>query len=282
MEAVAWKSITRFRLRTLLLAFTVASVGLGIYTNRARSQRRSVVAIQKYGGWVRYDFQFPSGDYSYKGFDAKARSWIPQWCLDQVGVDMFHNVVQVNLNYSEDSGIRQENHNPSDEALGYLAALPHLRVLLLSDTQASDDSMSNLGRLQKLQYLYMWDVSNVTDAGVAHLRGHRTLRYVHLSSSRITDKSLEVFGKMPQLEGLSLQYNRFTDEGLGHVAQLTNLTSLWVCGPEGREPSSITDAGLRQLEGLNKLTKLGIRNTKVTPAGVAAFTKAVPGCHIAQ
>jgi hypothetical protein len=153
-------------------------------------------------------------------------------------------------------------------------------VLLLSDTQASDLSMRHLAGVAKLEYLYMWDVANVSDAGVAYLKGLKELRLIHLSRSRITDKSLAVFANMPKLNVLSVQFNQLTDEGLQYVAHLPDLERLWVCGKEDDEPNEITDAGLSHLESLRKLISLGIQNTRVTPAGVEAFLRATPGCKI--
>jgi hypothetical protein len=273
--------LMRFRLRTLLWVLTVAAVWLGFLANSARLQQKSVAAIQKYGGWVRYDFQFPDGDYSPIGFDSKARSWAPKWWLDQLGVDLLHSVVQVNLNYSDESGKRQENGNRSDEALQFLEGFPNLRVLLLWGGQATDSSMSHLAHLHRLQYLFMWDVSEVTDRGAANLKGLKDLRYIHLSASQISDKTLEVFGGMPQLEGLSLQFNHFTDAGLEHVAGLRKLRFLWVCGRHDR-PNQITDVGLKRLHGLKNLTQLGIQFTSVTPEGVAEFSCAVRGCKVSR
>jgi Leucine-rich repeat (LRR) protein len=279
MRLPTWQKLLRFRLRTLLLAITVASVWLGFHVRSARLQERSVAAIAKYGGWVRYDFQFPSGEYFHKSFDRQARSSVPNWLLDRLGVDFFHDVVLVNLNYSEDSGARKENHNPSDEALQYLGGFPKLRILLLSDTQASDSSMRHLAQLKRLERLYMWDAVNVSDAGVAHLSELHRLRYIHLSTSQITDKSLAVFAKLPMLEGLSLQFNQFSDKGLRHLSQLDELESLWVCGKED-EMNQITDSGLRYLKNLKALTELGIQRTHVSDDGVQEFLRAVPGCKL--
>lgn len=279
MKLQGWRNVFRFRLRTLLLAFTAFSVWLGFHVQSARKQRQSTASIVQYGGWIRYDFQFPNGEYSHKGFDPKARSRVPKWLLERLGVDFFHDVVQVSLNYSEDSGKREENHNPSDDALQYLHGFPDLRVLLLSDTQASDSSMRHMAGLKNLEYLFMWDVRNVTDVGVAHLCELKRLRYIHLSSSQITDKSLAVFASLPEIEGLSLQFNHFTDKGLEDVSRHEQLRTLHVCG-EREQKNRITDAGLKHLENLNMLTELGIQNTDVTPRGVEGFLRAVPGCKI--
>jgi hypothetical protein len=258
----------------------VLSVWLAFHVRNTENQRKSVAAIHEYGGWVRYDFQFPGGEYSHRDFDPKARSRIPKWLLDGLGIDFFHDVVQVNLNYSDDSGKREENHNPSDEALQYLTGFRKLRVLLLSDSQASDFSMRHLARLKSLEYLYMWDVTHVSDQGVSYLRKLPNLQFVHLSSSQITDKSLETFAQMPKIEALSLQFNQFTDEGLKHVSQCLNLETLWVCGRQDERPNLITDSGLKSLQKLRKLKTLGIQNTLVTFDGIEEFSKAVPACKV--
>lgn len=269
----------QYSLRTLLLLMTLFAVWMGWYVHRARVQKQSVAAIRQYGGWVRYDFQFPTGRYSYKDFDAKARSPVPRWLLGRLGVDFFHNVVQVNLNYTNDGGGRQENHNPSDEALQYLTGFPNLRVLLLSDTQASDASMRYLARLKRLERLMMWDASEVSDAGVMHLSDLKNLKYIHLTKSQITDSSLKVFADMPQLEGLCLQFNYFTDEGMRHVSQSPRLEELWVCGRDLRR-NPITNVGLARLEKLEKLKELGVQYTQVTAEGIRSFKNAVPACRI--
>lgn len=277
--AASLRKMFRFRLRTLLLLVTIASIWLGLYVRSFEKQRKVVAAIQKYGGWVHYDFQYPTGDYSPWAFDSKARSPVPTILLEKLGVDFFHNIVDVNLSYSEDSGQREENSNRSDAALQILPALPKLRLLALQESQVSDESMRYLAELKNLEYLYMWDVHSVTDAGVAHLKDLSHLHYVHLSSSQITDRSLEVLGQLPKIEGLALQFNNFTDEGLVHLQHCTQLTDLWLCGKEHTQ-NGITDAGLKRLEGLVNLTRLGMSNTQVTSEGLQAFSTAVPACKV--
>jgi internalin A len=112
----------------------------------------------------------------------------------------------------------------------------------------------------------------VTDAGVAQLRHLRTLRYVHLSKSQISDESLRIFGAMPRLEGLSLQGNAFTDAGLAHLAKLNRLKELWI----DLGDTDITDAGLEYLRGLKSLEGLAISDSHATPEGVAKLKQALP------
>ncbi|MEZ6072985.1 MAG: hypothetical protein R3C10_22655 [Pirellulales bacterium] len=245
------------------------AVWLAWHVHLARRQQQAVAAIREYGGWVRYDYQFPSGAFSYKNFDPKAESAVPRWVLDQLGPDVFHDVVQVSLNYSEDSGTREVNGNSSDDALQHLPKLPDLRVLLLSETQASDESMRYLAQLPRLEHLYMWDVHQVSDAGVEHLRKLKNLRSVHIGHSQITDKSVDILTRCPKIESLSLQGHRFTDRTFEYASRRPNLKSLVV----GLGSVTFTDDGLAHLEGLTELERLGIQQGQITDSGVIHLVK---------
>ncbi len=271
----------RFGLRALLVLTTIIAVWLAIHLQRTTTQREAVQAIREYGGWVRYDYQFPSGSYGDKDYDGKALPTVPVFLIQRLGIDFFQSVVQVSLNYSVDSGSRLTNDNQSDAALKLLPSFPKLKVLLLSDHQASDDGLKYVGELRQLEYLYMWDVAAVSDAGVAHLASLHRLKYVHLSTSQITDKSLTIFAGMPRLEGLSLQFNHFTDKGVMQLTGLARLKSLWVCGREDRS-NAISDSSLKEIEKLQSLVELGIQNTDVTPAGIARLKIALPGCKVSE
>jgi hypothetical protein len=254
----------QFSRRTFPVVLTAFAVWLGLYVHRTRMQEDAVQAIHNFGGWVRYDFQYPTGSYSVKDFDPKAKSGVPKWLLDRLGLDFFHSVVYVSLIYSTDSGKREENSNPSDKALQHLPKLPNLRTLLLAGTQASDASMRHLAKLKRLEQLYMWDVSKVSDIGVQHLKHLTNLEGIHISESRISVGALRVFGQLKEIESLSVQGNHFTDTGLSYLANSTKLKVLWV----GLGPNQITDEGICHLCQLEELETLGLQNTHVTAKGL--------------
>ena len=250
----------QFSLRTLLLVTLVIAVWLGRHCYNARRQEDSVAAVMGFGGWVCYDYQLTDGK-----FDPKAESWVPASLRSELGVDFFHSVVEVNLVYSRETGHRTETaQRRTDEALSHLEGFPHLERLFLCQTQVTDEGLKHVGRLRRLEILYMWDARRVSDAGIAHLENLKNLREVHCSKSRIGDESLRVLGRLPRLEKLSLQGNKFTDEGLAHLEGLSQLRQLYV----GLGKTEITDAGLAHLANLTNLEVLGLQRTDVTSDGL--------------
>src|SRR5262249_54251797 len=86
----------------------------------------------------------------------------------------------------------------------------------------------------------------VTDAGVAHLAGHRTLQNLRLNRTSLTDR------------------------GLPHLMKLPNLVHLQILG------TRVTATGLQGLKGLPKLDILYVPRGTNTPETVAALHKALP------
>ena len=64
------------------------------------------------------------------------------------------------------------------------------------------------------------------------------------------------------------------DRGMQHIAEMTQLESLNLNG------LPITDNGLFRLHRLKRLKMLSLYVTKVTPAGVERFQRAVPECVV--
>jgi hypothetical protein len=254
----------RFRLRTLLIVLTIISIWLGFRVNAARQQARAVAEIGKQRlGHVVYDFELNAKT-------GQAQSWVPGWILSRTGPDLFHDVVDVKMDLLND-------HGPADATLivsnmrRQLASLPRLkRLTVMVAPEASEGCMEAVSHSAGLEFLRCW---NATDAGVAHLNRLRHLTFVGLDNAKLTDESLRTLGRMPQLEWLSLQNNHFTDDGLAHLSNLKCLRRL--CIDTGQ--SRFTDAGLIHLETLQNLEELGLRETLVTPQGVARLQHAVPG-----
>ncbi|MGA2032903.1 MAG: hypothetical protein ABSG68_11635 [Thermoguttaceae bacterium] len=104
-------------------------------------------------------------------------------------------------------------------------------------------------------------------SGPAWLRGLlgddflRTVLYVDLGNTRLTDADLESLTKLKQLQELGLQKTGITDVGLVNLKELSQLQVLILAGTKA------TDAGLENLKGLNQLQLLYLDDTNVTDAG---------------
>jgi hypothetical protein len=244
----------------MLIVLAVAIV-LGWQANKIQDQARAVDAVQKYGGWVHYDYEFVNGTL------ASGRApWAPVWLRRVLGEELFRNVRQVSLVYDNSTGKRFDNPNiqPCDELLRKLAKLPGLQELLLHGTQVTDEGLRHIGRMTDLEKLFIWDARSVTDAGIKHLSDLKKLQYIHISKSNLTDDSLALLSGLPKIEGLSLQQNHFSDEGLARLSGQDRLKRLHV----GLGESRFTDAGLGHLKGFVKLETLDIQHSQVTARGL--------------
>ena len=94
--------------------------------------------------------------------------------------------------------------------------------------------------------------TQITDAGLVHLKGLTSLTVLGLFGTQITDAELE------------------------HLKGLNSLTYLYLNG------TKLSDAGLVHLKGLNSLTYLYLTGTQVTDAGLAEIKAALPECRVSN
>ncbi|CAN5549284.1 hypothetical protein BH10PLA2_BH10PLA2_18620 [soil metagenome] len=160
-------------------------------------------------------------------------------------LDADGHVVEVNMVYYETADNRNHNNDrkDTDKALRAVSAFPRLERLLLTEGQATDEALKSVASLKNLEILMIVDAHQITDAGIRHLAGLRKLKGLEISNGKLGDGSLQIFGRMPQLESLGLQGNSFSDDGLKQIADLKNLQSLWI----GMNRQPITDAGAEHL-----------------------------------
>jgi hypothetical protein len=127
--------------------------------------------------------------------------WGPKW-LDVVGADRFRRRI---------IGASLQTYNDNfdgEELLRRLGKLPDLRYLELSG------------------FVDLWTSGMVAALGdMGQLRILRIESYQQ-SAVGISDEELAAIGKLNQLEVLDLQDTRVTNDGLRHLAGLTNLKSL--------------------------------------------------------
>ncbi len=116
--------------------------------------------------------------------------------------------------------------------------------------------------------------SNVTDAGLAHLKDMATLESLNLFRTGISDAGLVHLQGLTGLRLLVLNETAVTDAGLEHLKGLAALQSLDL------EGTAVTDNGLEHLHGLSDLRQLNLEATKVTPLGIQRLQEALPELEI--
>ncbi|MDX9975620.1 MAG: M56 family metallopeptidase [FCB group bacterium] len=165
----------------------------------------------------------------------------------------------------------------TDQGIGYLARLPQLEAFgLLSDSKGiSDESLAHisgirtlqrlditcpqveftvsgvnrLNALSKLTFLKLLDVRH--DDAVLNLSGLTQLREASITLVPYWDADLECFGRLTSLRRLQ-SLAGIGDEGLAHLAGLTQLQTLYIY------KSHLTDEGLRHVAGMRGLDFLAI------------------------
>ncbi|PHS04099.1 MAG: hypothetical protein COA78_17000 [Blastopirellula sp.] len=97
---------------------------------------------------------------------------------------------------------------------------------------------------------------------------------VILSQTQVTDAGLVHLKGLNSLISLGLNDTQITDAGLEHLKGLTSLNRLYLCGTQ------VTDEGLVHLNGLTSLNDLHLRSTQITDAGLSELKAALPKCRI--
>jgi hypothetical protein len=114
--------------------------------------------------------------------------------------------------------------------------------LSLDSTQISDDGLAHLKGLTKLEVLSLRD-TQISDNGLAHLGRMTELRILYLGGKDITDVGVAHLERMTKLEELALFDTHVSDNGLGHLRELTKLKRLLLVGN-----LQITDKGVKELQ----------------------------------
>jgi internalin A len=150
----------------------------------------------------------------------------------------------------------------TDSDLRDLAELPYLTSLNLSLTRITDHGMKELKNASGIVELDLQYAEQITDEGIAALRGWKRLKRLNLRGTKITDMTLGHLAGLPTLESLDIGFAQFTDSGLENLALLPNLKEVTIGG------NKLTDAGLRFLRQLPGLTYLDLSGSQRTDSGL--------------
>ena len=162
----------------------------------------------------------------------------------------------------------------------------------------TDEGMAAFEGMKNLDYLFLWAMGPITDAGLKHLGGCAKLELLNIGGNGdgITGTGFESLGQckslreltlnaLPKIEGQNLRFlsklkslenlrlsgcKGVTDADMEWIAQMSQLKSLYLGN------TSVTDAGLAKLTGLRHLKELIVSAPLVTPAGAEVLKKVRP------
>jgi WD40 repeat protein len=154
------------------------------------------------------------------------------------------------------------------------SAGPMIRVDF-RETDLDDASLEQL-HLAVLDGLRLLDLSEteITDAGLAQLKGLTHLQVLNLGGTDVTDAGLVHLRVMHDLKSLTLPRG-VSDAGLAQLSGLGTLRDIDLA------ETKVTGAGLASLRELRNLKSL-ILSTKVSESALADIRKTLPGVVIAQ
>lgn len=163
--------------------------------------------------------------------------------------------------------------------LSRLNALSNLTYLNVGSVQ-QDDTVMNLSGLSKLERFTIESakVSQIRDADLAclaQLKNLIDLQFVGTDGNAIGDQGLAHLAGLTNIYRLSVGGN-VTDIGLGHLRNLKNLQVLFIAG-------DFTGEGLRHLEGLKALGSVRIRSEhRLSREARSRFQQALPNCSLQE
>jgi len=116
----------------------------------------------------------------------------------------------------------------SDAALATLPTFPALRQL--TPMHVNDEAFVHVGRCERLEDLSCMYCRDTGDAATGHIASLRLKKY-YAGLTQMTDRSLEILGRMETLEEIELYaVNAVTDAGLAFLARLPRLRRIGLEG----------------------------------------------------
>ena len=227
----------QFSLRGLLLLITLASVLLawcGWRLQRVRIESKAADAIVEAGGEVAYANQFDGRVSRMTPYPAHT-SKIGAWLQQLLGVNPLQRMVSVKL--VDDTSL----------ALVSKYSLTGLEIVRLEGSQ-------------------------ITDAGLAHIRDCTQVRVLSLDGARVSDGGLDNIRRYKQLEELWLNNTLVSEAGIKKIA---HLDSLWALDIRG---TSISDEGLTQIASMRGISTLYLNSNTLSDDGLKNL-RALPNLH---
>lgn len=246
----------QFRLRTLLIAVTLAALPLGYVAWEREQCRRGEEAL---------DILNQNPEISVMWLWTKGRNR-PKWLTFILGDETFRKVDTASL----------VGTSISDSDLRQLALLPNLTWVEIEAPNVTDAGVSYLRSLTLVEDLTFSSNRKVSASSWEVLGKWHQLRSLSLRGSLFGDEDVQRIQGLTNVNVLNVSRTNITDAGLEGLSTLTNLSSLQL------QSTQISDAGLVHLKRLTNLRDVALGNTKVTRAGTQDLKKSLPTAFISR
>ncbi|MCB9469253.1 MAG: protein kinase [Candidatus Obscuribacterales bacterium] len=137
----------------------------------------------------------------------------------------------------------------------------------LADTNITDSSLKQLAMSKTISYIDLSSCTEITDKGIKHLVGLKSLRGLILESARVNDETMKILMQMPQLTELGVKAPcRISDLGMDRILTLKHLNNLNISG------NYFSTSKLRRLKELQNLEILNVSNCKLNNNSLKELT----------
>lgn len=137
----------------------------------------------------------------------------------------------------------------------------------LADTNITDSSLKQLAMSKTISYIDLSSCTEITDKGIKHLVGLKSLRGLILESARVNDETMKILMQMPKLTELGVKAPcRISDLGMDRILTLKHLNNLNISG------NYFSTSKLRRLKELQNLEILNVSNCKLNNNSLKELT----------
>ena len=182
--------------------------------------------------------------------------------LDQSPIS--DETVETIWGFAKVEDVNFEGCNISDVAFRNVSKCTTIKRLRVAKTQITDAGLAHLRELQQLELLDLSECVRVTNLGLAHLRGLVKLRNLSVGSPLITNEGLANFSGMTNMVAIAIKECAVTDEGFIALAGMTKLTEFDIF----KTPAG--DRALEVVSNAKNIAKLKLRGSGVTNDGLVA------------
>jgi formylglycine-generating enzyme required for sulfatase activity/Leucine-rich repeat (LRR) protein len=156
-----------------------------------------------------------------------------------------------------------------DDTLALITNLELTRLALNSDN-VSDTGMKHVCSILTLNQLEIGKKTRVSDRGLKHLWRLNRLNQLSLFSPLITGTGFSTLAELPKLYTLRLSSPALTDDAFGYLSETPLLNHLELGWTGSENAAGLTDTGLQQLgDKVNfRHISINIRGSQITSAGI--------------